>query len=47
MANSNYREYLQSEKVRVKKYFYVLRPTLACKWIENNNTMPPMEFKKY
>lgn len=46
MANRNYREYLQSEKVRVKKYFYVLRPILACKWIENNNTVPPLEFEK-
>jgi len=46
MAKSNYREYLQGENVRIKKYFYVLRPILACKWIENNNTMPPMEFEK-
>ena len=46
MAKSNYREYLQGENVRIKKYFYVLRPILACKWIENSNTMPPMEFEK-
>jgi hypothetical protein len=30
--------------VRVKKYFYVLRPVLACAWIEAHGTMPPMEF---
>ena len=33
MAEGNYREYLQGEIVRAKKYFYVLRPVLACRWI--------------
>ena len=37
MASRNYREYLQSDEVKIKKYFYVLRPILACLWIENNN----------
>ncbi len=46
MAKKNYRQYLQSEMVRVKKYFYALRPILACKWIEKNNTMAPVEFNK-
>lgn len=45
MANSNYREYLKGEKVRAKKYFYVLRPILAAKWIMKYNTIPPIEFK--
>lgn len=44
MAKGNYREYLQRDNVRVKKYFYVLRPILACDWIIGTNTMPPMEF---
>lgn len=44
MAEGNYRTYLQKEEVRVKKYFYVLRPILACDWISNRNAMPPMEF---
>ena len=30
MAEGNYREYLKGEIVRAKKYFYVLRPVLAC-----------------
>lgn len=34
MAKGNYREYLKGDKVKVKKYFYVLRPILACMWIE-------------
>lgn len=46
MAEGNYRDYLQTEMVRVKKYFYVLRPILACKWIELTGTMAPMEFQK-
>lgn len=44
MAEGNYREYLQGDPVRVKKYFYVLRPVLACRWIAAHGTMPPMEF---
>jgi predicted nucleotidyltransferase len=29
-----------------KKYFYVLRPIMACMWIERYNESPPMEFEK-
>lgn len=46
MAKGNYREYLQGEQVKIKKYFYVLRPVLACEWIEKNNSMPPIEFDR-
>ena len=45
-AKSNYREYLKGEIVRIKKYFYVLRPLLACKWILAEGTPPPMLFSK-
>ncbi|GAO43575.1 nucleotidyltransferase domain-containing protein [Flavihumibacter petaseus] len=45
MAEGNYRNYLQTDMVRVKKYFYVLRPILACEWILKNNTPPPVEFQ--
>jgi len=44
MARGNFREYLKGEIVRIKKYFYVLRPILACLWIEKHNSMPPTEF---
>lgn len=44
MAKSNYREYLRSDMVRLKKYFYVLRPVLASLWILRNETAPPMAF---
>jgi predicted nucleotidyltransferase len=46
MANRNFRQYLQGDEVKIKKYFYVLRPILACMWIENNKKSPPMEFEK-
>lgn len=45
VAKNNYREYLKSETVRLKKYFYVLRPLLACKWILAEGTPPPMLFR--
>jgi predicted nucleotidyltransferase len=46
MARGNYREFLQGDQVKIKKYFYVLRPILACKWIEKYNTMPPILFQE-
>lgn len=45
MAEGNFREYLKDEMVWVKKYFYVLRPILACKWIEADYGVVPMEFQ--
>ena len=44
MAETNYREYLKGEEVRVKKYFYVLRPLMAAKWILDKKSAPPMLF---
>jgi uncharacterized protein len=44
MARSNYRTYLQGEQIRVKKYFYVLRPLLAVNWIERKKGIVPTEF---
>lgn len=44
MAEGNYREFLKGEMVKAKKYFYVLRPVLACNWVLNRQTPPPMLF---
>lgn len=44
MANKNYREHLLEDMVKYKKYFYVLRPLLACKWIEKKQSPPPVLF---
>jgi uncharacterized protein len=41
-----YREHLQSDVVKLKKYFYALRPILAAKWIVTYQTFPPMVFSK-
>lgn len=38
--------YLQGEKVRIEKYFYVIRPLLAAKWIVDKKTQPPMLFSE-
>jgi len=46
MAKTNYRGYLKPDLVPLKKYFYVLRPLLAIRWIEQHNAAPPMEFQK-
>ena len=46
MASSNYREYLKGDTVKAKKYFYVLRPVLACRWILDKGTPPPMLFSE-
>ena len=46
MAEGNYRDYLNGDMVRAKKYFYVLRPILACKWILRTHTKPPMLFSE-
>lgn len=44
MARTNYRTYLKGEEVRLKKYFYVLRPILAAQWILGKICAPPMLF---
>lgn len=43
-ANSNFKEYLQGEEVNYKKYFYVIRPILACRYIKEKLTPPPVLF---
>ncbi|MEH7129502.1 nucleotidyltransferase domain-containing protein [Neobacillus drentensis] len=45
MAKGNFRDYLRGDSVKIKKYFYVLRPVLACIWIERYNSVPPIEFQ--
>ncbi len=44
MAKRNIAEHLSKESVNVKKYFYVLRAILACKYILSQNIYPPIEF---
>jgi predicted nucleotidyltransferase len=37
---------LSGDEVRLKKYFYALRPLLASRWIADKREVPPMEFGK-
>jgi predicted nucleotidyltransferase len=43
-AHNNWRGYPHEPTVKLKKYLYVLRPVLACRWIEAGRGMAPMEF---
>ncbi len=45
-ARKNYHEHLTDEYVKYKKYFYVLRPILACRWIEKKACPPPVLFEE-
>lgn len=46
MARGNAREYLFQSQVRLKKYFYVLRPLLAIRFIEQRGGIPPVPFEE-
>ncbi len=46
MANNTLRDDLQGDQVKLKRYFYALRPALACQWIVEKQTVPPIEFDK-
>lgn len=43
-ARRTIKTFLQGETVRPKKYFYALRPILACLWVLENKTPPPVLF---
>jgi uncharacterized protein len=44
LAEGQFNRYMQGERVPVKKYFYVLRPVLACGWLMAQGTFPPLAF---
>ncbi len=46
IARNKFEEVIATNQVKIKHYFYILRPILACMWIEKNNATPPMEFCK-
>lgn len=45
MAIGNFREYLQGEMVRYKKYLYVIRPLLAAQYVRDFHKIPPVDFQ--
>jgi uncharacterized protein len=47
MGFNNWRKYLQGrDQVSLKKYLYVFRPVLACRWIERDLGQVPMLFQE-
>lgn len=44
MATGNFREYLQGDMVRYKKYLYVIRPLLAAQYVRDFVKIPPVDF---
>jgi uncharacterized protein len=46
MAKGNYRDHLKREEMKIKRYFNILRPLLASKWIEKYNEFPPNGFNQ-
>lgn len=44
MALQNWHKHLQDEQVKIKRYLYVLRPVLCCRWLEAYRTVPPVLF---
>lgn len=44
MAKNNWETHLRGETVQAKKYLYVLRPVLACRWILSHGSPPPVLF---
>lgn len=45
MAKGVFESELSGEMVKLKRYFYALRPVLAAKWIAEIKSVPPMDFK--
>lgn len=45
-AKKHVKQYLSGEEVKPKKYFYALRPLLACLWIKEYHTVPPILFNE-
>lgn len=46
MAKRTVKDNLSGEMVKAKKYFYILRPILAAKWVITHNCPPPILFEE-
>ncbi len=46
MSKKCFAEVKESSKYKLKKMFYALRASMACKWILENDEMPPISFLK-
>lgn len=41
-----YYKFVEKEQVNIKKYLYALRSIFAAKWVEEYNTVPPIELER-
>jgi uncharacterized protein len=46
MAKGNYRDYINRDEIKIKRYFNIFRPLLAAQWIEKYNDFPPNGFNQ-
>jgi uncharacterized protein len=46
MATRTFNENYADGSIGIKKLFYVLRPLLACRWIESRRSQPPTQFSE-
>ena len=46
MASKTFKAHLQTDQVSLKKYFYVLRPLLAARWVARKQEAAPIEFQR-
>lgn len=44
MAKNSFSEINGKDEIKLKKLFYALRATLACKWLLEKNSVPPIVF---
>ncbi len=45
IARNHYKAYLSADRLKLKKYFYVLRGLWACDWVRDKKTPPPVPFE--
>ncbi len=45
MAKRDLRSCQNDQEIKLKKYFYLLRPVLSCMWIEQGLGVPPIELR--
>jgi len=46
MAKRLFEDVKDKEEYKLKRFFYVLRSSVACVWISENKEMPPIDFHK-
>jgi uncharacterized protein len=44
LSKRTFLDFAECKEVKLKKYFYILRPLLAARWINRKNCIPPMDF---